>query len=416
MVPFRSMNKPPDTLPDDDGAPIQRTETMSAHSNDAQDPIKKVLLAGDIVDGKYQIERVLGEGGMGIVYLAKDITTEVPIVLKAIRAEYLFKDEYRERVRREARALARMDHPNVVDLKAVIPWQGTLILAMQYVDGKSLDKILAEHKARNTLMPVKQALDVFRQVAEGLAAVHAEGVIHRDLKPGNIMIRTRDGLAKVMDFGLAKTEDDVRTEKKVTTGIIGSLWYMAPEQIEGRPELDRRVDLYSLGILLHEMLIGRVPFDGPTSLSIMQQHIQAAIPSVHAARSEIPVGVDSIVARLCAKRPVDRFASCEELIAALDSLEQSPLAIEPVPPTRADRGRRPKLAIAFVLSLILGGVISMVGLSFWNKYYGSQNKSPSPGISASTPSVVLSVSASASASAHPLASTHPSSMHSAAPR
>ncbi|MFO0658606.1 MAG: serine/threonine-protein kinase [Polyangiaceae bacterium] len=307
-------------------APAPTASQVNASANRGG---RSLLLPGDVVDGKYRIERVIGEGGMGVVYLAQDTVTEAPLVIKAILPELAHEPEYRERVRQEARALARIDHPNVVRLNAVISTPETMLLAMQYVDGGSLDRVIAEHRARGAMMPAEQVFRLFRQIVAGVAAAHAEGVVHRDIKPANVLLRTRDGSAKVTDFGLAKPEEDARAGRGQTRGIIGSLWYMAPEQVVGQRDLDKRVDVYALGIMLFEMLVGHVPFDARSDYEIMKMHTEAPMPSVYAIRRDVPPAIDTFLSRLCAKRREDRPSSCEEILRALDSVLSTPVVARP---------------------------------------------------------------------------------------
>jgi serine/threonine-protein kinase len=281
----------------------------------------RYLPAGALVDGKYRIEKVLGEGGMGVVYLAKDVHTDTPVVVKAIRFEYTDNPEFRERTLAEGRALARIDHPNVVRLNAVVVEQNALYLVMQFIDGEPLDKMIQRHVTSRTPMPITQALSIFRMVLRGVGAAHAEGLIHRDLKPANILIRKKDGVAKVTDFGIAKAEEDAKAGRGVTKGIIGSLSYMAPEQVRGQRDLDKRVDVYALGIVLFELIMGRAPFDAPNDYELMRMQAEAPIPSVSAQRPDAPPYLDDILRRACAKDRDQRFASTDEFLAALDQAE-----------------------------------------------------------------------------------------------
>jgi serine/threonine-protein kinase len=170
-------------------------------------------------------------------------------------------------------------------------------------------------------MPIPFALSIFRMVLRGVGAAHAEGLIHRDLKPANILIRKKDGVAKVTDFGIAKVEEDAKAGRGVTKGIIGSLSYMAPEQVTGRRDLDKRVDVYALGILLFELVMGRVPFEAPSDYELMRMQAEAPIPSVAAQRPDAPSYLDDILRRACAKDRDLRFASTEEFLAAIDQAE-----------------------------------------------------------------------------------------------
>src|SRR5262245_50780527 len=163
----------------------------------------KHLPAGALVDKKYAILRVLGEGGMGVVYLARDIHTGLDVVVKAVRAELAHRDDVRARTLAEGRALAQIDHPNVVHLRAVAVEGASLFLVMQHIEGESFDKIIHRYRDRGERMPLEEALGIFRQIAAGVGAAHEEGVIHRDLKPANVLLRRKDRVAKVTDFGIA---------------------------------------------------------------------------------------------------------------------------------------------------------------------------------------------------------------------
>ncbi len=308
------------------GASLPRPGVSGTLPGDpALPPAPRSLTPGDVVDNKYRIERLLGEGGMGVVYLALDQNTSTHVVVKAIRGELAHDADLRDRVMAEGRALAQIDHPNVVRLNAIVIERGVeLYLIMQYIEGQSLDRLIEQHAQAQRPLPFGQALHIFRQVVAGVGAAHREGVVHRDIKPGNVLLRAKDGVAKVTDFGIAKMEDDAKAGKGKTRGIIGSLWYMAPEQVTGRRDLDKRVDLYALGILFYEMLLGRVPFDAPSDYELMKMHVEAPLPSACAARPELPYWVDTLLQRACAKDRQQRFGSCDELMAMLDQVAPEP--------------------------------------------------------------------------------------------
>jgi eukaryotic-like serine/threonine-protein kinase len=282
----------------------------------------KHLPAGALVDKKYAVLRVLGEGGMGVVYLARDIHTGLDVVVKAVRPELAHRDDVRARTLAEGRALAQIDHPNVVHLRAVAVEGESLYLVMQYIDGESLDKIILRYHERGEKMPIAEALGLFRQIAAGVGAAHQEGVVHRDLKPANVLLRSKDRVAKVTDFGIALMPNE--SERHNTRGILGSLWYMSPEQVTGRRDLDQRVDIYALGILLYQMLVGSVPFDAKSDYEIMKLHAEAPMPLVAASRPDLPSAIDELVQRACAKDRETRFARCEEMIAAVDRMLGGP--------------------------------------------------------------------------------------------
>jgi len=274
------------------------------------------LCEGTIVDGKYEIRKVIGEGGMGVVYLARDIHTQTDVVIKAIRAEYAHRKDFRDRILAEGRTLARIDHPNVVRLNAVVVEPSALYLIMQFIEGESLDHTIERHVRARTPIPLNLSLRIFSQVLEGVAAAHREGVIHRDLKPANVLVRAKDSVAKVTDFGIAKGEEDAKAGRGQTKGIIGSLLYMAPEQVRGQRDLDKRVDIYALGILLFELLCGSVPFDAPSEFEVMKMHLEAPLPRLSSVRTDLPPAIDNVLQQACAKDRAYRFSCCEDFLAA----------------------------------------------------------------------------------------------------
>ncbi len=281
----------------------------------------KSLAAGTVIDGKYAIVRLLGQGGMGIVYLARDIHTGTDVVLKAVRSELSHRADVRARTLAEGRVLGQIDHPNVVHLKAVVVDATSLWLVMQYIEGESLDRTIDRYAEQKEHMPLGEALRIFHQIVSGIAAAHAEGVIHRDLKPANVLLRKKDQVAKVTDFGIAKAEHDDGTGRVQTRGVIGSIWYMSPEQVTGRRDLDKRVDIYALGVVLYQMLTGKVPFDADSDYEIMRQQAEKAMPLASEARGDLPPSVDALLQKLCAKKRDERFSTCEDVLAAVSAIE-----------------------------------------------------------------------------------------------
>ncbi len=274
---------------------------------------------GRVVDGKYRVDRVLGEGGMGVVYAARSLHTDVDVVIKAVRPEFAHRKDIRDRTLAEGRALARIDHPNVVQLKTVVLERDELLLVMQYIEGESLEEVILRGVRERRPMRWDDAIRIFYQVLDGVGAAHAEGVIHRDLKPANILIRNKDGVVKVTDFGIAKPvgQDERKTDTK---GIIGSVHYMAPEQVKGLKDLDLRCDVYALGILLFQMLTGRVPFDADNTYDVLRKQVEDPLPSLLALRPDVPPAVEGIVQRACAKERAHRFGSCAQFKQALEGI------------------------------------------------------------------------------------------------
>jgi len=258
---------------------------------------------------------------MGIVYLARSLHTDVDVVLKAVRPEIAHRPDVRERTMAEGRALARIDHPNVVHLKSVVADETGLWLVMQYVEGTNLEDVIQKQKHSGTPMPLTEVLGIFRQVLAGVGAAHAEGVIHRDLKPANILIRGKDGVVKVTDFGIAKPEEDAQAGRGKTQGIIGSLNYMSPEQVRGQRDLDRRVDIYGLGIMLFEMLTGQMPFDSDNTYDLLRLHVEQPLPSALSLRPDLPPVLDVVLQQACAKDREQRFDGCDAFLSALTRIE-----------------------------------------------------------------------------------------------
>jgi len=291
-------------------------------------------LAGDpIIDGRYQLERRLGQGGMGMVYLARHIFLKTQHAIKVILPDLVGNDPMLvTRFRQEAMAAAAVRHQNIV---AVTDY-GVLLnrmpyLVMEYVKGPSLHYIMAQEGPMSTA----RAFELMRPIAAGVAAAHRQGVVHRDLKPLNIMLQEgfspSEGL-KILDFGLAKIKSGDLLGSFVqaqTTGLMGSPHYMAPEQWSDE-ELDARSDLYSLGAILYQMIGGDVPFKGASIPSVMKKHLTAVPPSFTSLGIKVPPQVESVVMHALAKEPEDRPPSVEDFIQELaDAVQAAGIAIEP---------------------------------------------------------------------------------------
>ena len=277
---------------------------------------------GQLIDRKYQVERILGEGGMGVVYVALDVNADQRVVIKSIRPEFANRGDFRERTLSEGKALAKIDHQNVVRFNSIINSVETneLYIVMQYIEGESLDRTLEKANAAGQKLPINEVIRVFKQILDGVGAAHKEGLMHRDLKPANVLVRAKDGVAKVMDFGISKAEGATKGPTQAG-GIVGSLWYMAPEQIKGARDLDKRLDVYALGIVLYELITGVVPFDGETEYDIMSKHMTEVVPSVRTLRPDAPEWVDAVIQRATQKDRNARFQSCEEMRAMLDQYD-----------------------------------------------------------------------------------------------
>ncbi|MCL2822488.1 MAG: protein kinase, partial [Polyangiaceae bacterium] len=299
------------------------------------------LPRGFVINNMYRIDAKLGEGGMGIVYRATDINTNLSVVVKAIRPEFSSREDYKKRILTEGTVLANINHQHVVPMRAVIAEAGTTFLILQYIEGESLDKTLARYGKEGELMPVEDALSIFLQVLQGLGAAHNKGVIHRDIKPGNIMIQSSDSTALVTDFGIAKDQKLSAAATNFKTGVIGSPHYFSPEQITADRNIDRRTDIYSLGIMLFEMLAGKVPFDGASQFAMMKMHTDTPIPSIRASRPEVPAHVETAINKACEKDRENRFASTAEMACAILDIPFDPKTSGAVPlPPISLRGSR----------------------------------------------------------------------------
>ncbi|MEZ4404560.1 MAG: protein kinase [Kofleriaceae bacterium] len=268
----------------------------------------------------FEIVRPLGHGGMGEVYLATDLALDRPVALKLLPTAVAQDRSRRERMIREARAQARLNHPNVAHLYFIGEDRGLLFFAMEYIDGETL----AARLERGPL-PAEAALELTRQAALGLREAHRHGFTHRDVKPSNLMIDSH-GVLKVMDFGLVTDavaaqgdpRADVDDAGVAASALVGTPLYMAPEQGQGRA-VDHRADIYALGATLHHMLAGAPPFAGGSAAELQSAHASAARVSLVSQRGRRAVGLaDAVVARMMHKRAADRPASYDELIALLD--------------------------------------------------------------------------------------------------
>lgn len=267
----------------------------------------------------YRVLRRLGRGAMADVYLAEQQSLARQVALKVLSSELASQPAYVERFKHEARSVAALVHANIVQVYEVGQCNGSHFIAQEYVAGQNL----AEWIHRNGQADAARTLDILRQVAAALSKAHERSIVHRDVKPENIML-ARNGEVKVADFGLARvtTDETNRTQAGVT---MGTPLYMSPEQIEGRP-IDSRSDIYSLGITAYHMLAGEPPFQGDTPLAVAVQHINKQAPPLAERASETPAALIAVVERMMAKRPEDRYADPIELMRELRLLAKQAAA------------------------------------------------------------------------------------------
>ncbi len=274
--------------------------------------------------GDFQVEKLLGRGGMGEVYLATQRSLNRPVALKVLRQDYASSSPYLARLRAEATAIARLNHPNIVHVYTLDEVEGLQFIAMEYVQGTNL----RDYIRRKGSLDLPLALSVMRQTAQALGAAGEIGLVHRDVKPENILINKK-GRVKVADFGLCRDADKssgALTQPGVT---MGTPLYMSPEQSQGHP-VDHRSDLYSLGVTFYQMLAGEPPFQGDSPIAIALKHIREAPRSLQVYRPDLPPEVDRVVLKLLRKTPEDRYQSAAELLVDLNRLrEVLPTAPQP---------------------------------------------------------------------------------------
>ena len=268
--------------------------------------------------GRYTIEHELGRGGMATVYLAQDLKHGRPIALKVLRPE-LAAALGPGRFLREIEIAARLTHPNILPLHDSGEAGGLLYYVMPYVDGESLRSRLA----REGPLPLDQALEIAREVASALGYAHEHGVVHRDIKPENVLLES--GHAVVADFGVARAVWELAGDRLTETGIaVGSPAYMSPEQAGAEERLDGRSDIYALGCVLYEMLVGEPPFTGPTPRAVAAKHLRQSVPSARITRPGVPAAVDRVIRTALAKVPADRFSDAAHFAAALAACAGQP--------------------------------------------------------------------------------------------
>jgi serine/threonine-protein kinase len=270
-------------------------------------------MIGKTIKGRYKIYDEVGEGAAGSVYVARDQEEARIVAIKVVHSHLTKDGQFMERFQREANILAELkefESPHIVRLYEFGEEDGMVYIVTEFVEGRTLAEILA---ARRTL-EVDEALVVARQVAECLEVTSRKNIVHRDLKPANLMI-TPEGTVKVMDFGIARS---LMYTGLTSTGVLGTPYYISPEQAEGSKDLDARTDMYSLGVCLYQMLTGEPPYTGSSPLELILQHVEAPIPSVRDKQPDVPLSVDEIVRKCMAKKLQDRYATPADLIAAID--------------------------------------------------------------------------------------------------
>lgn len=306
---------------DEAGAPVEKRLSRELAALDVYKKREEADLRDTVVAGKYRILKRLGGGGMGCVYLAEHVMLRRKVAVKVLLPEWSQKPAIVERFLREARACARVSHENVISVMdhGVTP-EGLAFMAMEYLEGEELRHLLL----REGKLPWPRARRILRQAALALSAAHVKYVVHRDLKPANIFILSRPDepdFVKIIDFGIAKIADESETRQLTRSGmILGTADYMSPEQARGKA-VNHLSDQYSLGVVAYEMLTGRVPFHDETFMGTLEKHVFGELVPPRVWAPEIPENVDFIVRRMLEKDPAHRFADMDEVVSAMDMLD-----------------------------------------------------------------------------------------------
>lgn len=333
---------------------------------------------GKILGNRYRLLELIGEGGMALVYKAEDSLLCRAVAVKILRPQYASDAEFVERFHREAKAAASLSHPNVVNIFDVGKEDNIDYIVMEYIPGDNLKNIIK----RDAPMAVERALDITRQIGEALHHAHQRNIIHRDIKPHNILV-TPEGQIKVTDFGIARA---ISASSFTQTGmVVGSVQYSSPEQVKGGV-VGPQSDLYSLGCVLYELLTGTIPFQGDTSISIAMQHLQGNLVSIRELRPDIPPAVAKIVEQAMAKEITERYPSALALLKDINLIDPKDyhthnLIKNTDLPTQIWKSVNPDerngkngrnwltwLILGFSISLILVGIIVFVFLSITNPF------------------------------------------------
>ena len=314
------------------------------------------LHVGEAV-GDYRVIGIIGAGGMGQVFQVEHKITKRKEAMKVLIAD-LADDTQVQRFKREIEVQARLNHPNIAAVHNAFRLKDRMVLVLEFVEGQTLENLLKQGRP-----PLEIGIDYVRQTLQALDYAHHNGVIHRDVSPANLMV-TESGLVKLMDFGVAKSLGDLR----LTDGgsMIGSLYYMSPEQVKGSTDPDPRSDIYSAGAILYEIVTGKKPFDYQDRFSLMVAQVeeQPRLPSL--IDPDLPAGLDDIILRALAKEPGQRYSSAKDFLAALQIIRQPEATSAPKPQARSKRRVISEAAFGVAVVTICG--LAGVGAVAWNRF------------------------------------------------
>jgi len=339
----------------DDAATLDNLETVS-------------LPIGEDFGPRYQVESLLGVGGMGKVYKAHDKELDRTVALKILRADVVEHPLARQRFKQELQLASRITHPNILRIHDLGECRGLKFISMQYVEGGDLFQTLQ----REGPLPLSRAVPIMVQLCEALKAAHSANVVHRDLKPQNILVGAGDRVF-VSDFGLAKSVESSLTGVTRTGAILGTPRYMSPEQVQGKP-VDHRTDIYSLGLIFYEILTGALPFSGDSTYTLMYQRVHEMPRRPEQLNPQIPPYLSAIVLRCLERDPTLRYQSAPEILADLEGGQSSRSGVSPhLLRALGGAGSRTILAVGFLIVLAILGVLV---------FYLQRNHSKTNGFSA----------------------------------
>ena len=310
---------------------------------------------GAVLDGRYKIEKIIGIGGMAVVYKAHDMLMDRPVAVKMLKDEIAGDEESVKRFVNESKAVAMMSHRNIVSIYDVNVREDVKYIVMEYIEGITL----RNYMSKRGQLTLREIISYTEQILLALSHAHSKGIVHRDIKPQNIML-LKNGIVKVTDFGIAKLPNAETVT--MTDKAIGTVYYISPEQASGQP-IDRRSDIYSLGVMMYEMATGELPFtaDSPVSVAMMQINDTAKAPCE--INKNIPKGLEQIIGIAMEKKPEYRYQSAEDMLRQLRRLKENPNIVFRIPKHREDDEQKG------ILSLLAGGgpmfpVIAAVALAF----------------------------------------------------
>jgi len=305
--------------PDSSGAPLG-LEGLPEVDGDAS-----IFAPGTVLEDKFEIQYRVGRGAMGEVFLAKDVNLKRSVAVKALSARHR-SDEVVGRFRSEAESMAQVDHPNVVKIYSFGKHEGKPYFVMEFLDGESLAEYIDRRQVMQEVVHLDEVIGLLSQVCRGLGAIHAKGIVHRDVKPANVMITTTYRVA-LADFGLVGLITDDESKE---VAVYGTPVYIAPERFDSRPllpELAHSCDIYALGVILYELLTGEAPFDHDDTMTLLGMHASAPVPSASKLRPDMPPAIDDVIRKAMAKDPEDRYESAEAFRRALLDARETGLAL-----------------------------------------------------------------------------------------